>query len=63
MVLEGLNQGRLPHDCKDAGGRVTQEQLPKDVAVEQAGQKLFLTIFCMLCHPWQPDGNFLRALI
>ena len=36
MELVVLNSDRLPHDCMDAGGRVTQEQLPKDVAVEQA---------------------------
>ena len=36
MELGYSNKDRRQHDCMDAGGRVTQEQLPKEAAVEQA---------------------------
>jgi len=35
VELPDANKDRLPYDCMDAGGRVTQEQLPKDPTVEQ----------------------------
>jgi hypothetical protein len=31
---------RLAHDCRDAGGRVTQEQLPKDAKAPRKAKNI-----------------------
>jgi len=35
MELGESNKDHLLHDCMDAGGRVTQEQLPRDEAIDR----------------------------
>jgi len=49
MVYRSQKQDRLPHDCMDAGGRATQEQLPRDAAVERTRMYSPRVLFWDLC--------------
>ncbi len=60
MELEGLNKDRLPHDCMDAGGRVTQEQLPKDAAAEQPWMASFACLDLNLPVAWPKQASYLK---
>ena len=45
MELGASNKDHLLHDCMNAGGRVTQEQLPRDEAVKRPGMANSASLF------------------